>query len=1098
MPESPLIAAGAQIAPINAAPLHTNRMFTGLWTQRSPLRDAATTFLLEKFYSATRFESLIGGQNTEITTRLTLARRPGSSVYNSQSFPPINRFYEFRAFQNGAENIHVMASVDANASSEELFIATVQVSASGSYPFYIYTLIVTFTAAVPPILPGQTYTFAGVTNYPRLNGLVLAPLAAYRGLTADQQAFNFSPLGTAYGPAADTGHAIVDPAAGSPTVRDVTGPATNLTLLNKNPYAGRTSFQSVGNILFFGDGYDQKKWVLSKQAWAANTVFAPGDFIVDPNNNLQLAIGAQTGAVTGIAVKNNVATVFLNALTPLEIPIGAQLNFSAQTTIAALAGTAQTVTEVENAAQFSFNYVHADLAFSVETGSVDTGTGITGGAAPGFAAAPEAVTPDGGAQWESMGPSVQNWGFAAPANAPTVTQAAAPTLYPNWQASTWYAPLFVILIGSDLFQLTTAGTTGGAAPAWNHAIGSTTPETGPGTAVWTCLGPAAWVSGATYAVGACVQATFTYYITSQQYVYDPASDTWSWQDAQTPVTVTCLFQALTAGATAPWTAGQPPWPNGLGTTQVDGAVTWINRGTAPGWPGATQTLSLDATILDSQLNLESPQEMGETGTAALAWAGGQGSYIVDNAQLWLNGGPYGKANTGAWVYAYSGENGVTRHIGTASPRSLPITVSAGKLVVLQGQGLADPQITELVLWRTLQGGTTLLYLGTIPNPGAGQSWIYTDTTPDSGLNELETAPINDVNNPPPAGFMPKCYYLGRIWGWVANVLQWSGGPDTVTGSGDEAFSPLNQATFPSLGVTCWPSSIGLLCYTNSDVWMMLGQGTAASPFYVINFQQGVGLGSEDALAVNGSTGYGMLTSGQVVSMDPGAGELEVGFPIGDQFDALYTPANTYCAWHQGSSRDMALYVADGAQGWFRMSAVAAPESGNVWSPRAVIEGGVKAIASVETAPGQKRLLLGPATLGNPILMRDDSTYQDNATPYPAFADIGSLVLAQPGTTVGVQFITVEETAIEGAAPAGVGVLFDEIGGSFSSLTRSSADPPNQPRSSSLTINRWWAMQNARPVTCRHMQIEISWPAANVANELLTYTLYGRLPEKARK
>jgi hypothetical protein len=75
-------------------------MFTGLWTNRNPLRDAATTFLMEKYYSASRTDSLIDGLNMEITPKLTLRRRPGTSVYNSAIFPPINRFYEFRTFNN--------------------------------------------------------------------------------------------------------------------------------------------------------------------------------------------------------------------------------------------------------------------------------------------------------------------------------------------------------------------------------------------------------------------------------------------------------------------------------------------------------------------------------------------------------------------------------------------------------------------------------------------------------------------------------------------------------------------------------------------------------------------------------------------------------------------------------------------------------------------------------------------------------------------------------------------------------------------------------------------------------------------------------------
>jgi hypothetical protein len=280
---------------------------------------------------------------------------------------------------------------------------------------------------------------------------------------------------------------------------------------------------------------------------------------------------------------------------------------------------------------------------------------------------------------------------------------------------------------------------------------------------------------------------------------------------------------------------------------------------------------------------------------------------------------------------------------------------------------------------------------------------------------------------------------------------------------------------------------------------VLGQGTQSSPFYTVNFQQGVGLGGQDALTINGSTAYAMLTSGQVVSMDPGAGETEIGFPIGDLFDESYTPAATYCAWHQGSSRDMALYVADGSTGWFRMAPVAAPESGNVWSPQAQIVNGVRAIASIEITPGVKRLLLGPAVQGQPILQCDLKTRADNGTGYPVYTNIGSIVMAQPGGTAGLQFITTEELGIAGASRCSVGVLTDEISGTFVTLRKTSNDPPNLPPSKTVIATRFWASQGPDVIQkLRHMQTQISWPAENFANELLTYTIYGRLPEKARK
>ena len=95
--------------PTKYADLNQDSIFTGLWTQRSPLRDAATPFLQRKFYGATRIDSLIDGANVELTNRLTLARRPGHLVYNSSTFSSINAFIGFRQYTAGSEVIKVIA-----------------------------------------------------------------------------------------------------------------------------------------------------------------------------------------------------------------------------------------------------------------------------------------------------------------------------------------------------------------------------------------------------------------------------------------------------------------------------------------------------------------------------------------------------------------------------------------------------------------------------------------------------------------------------------------------------------------------------------------------------------------------------------------------------------------------------------------------------------------------------------------------------------------------------------------------------------------------------------------------------------------------------
>ncbi len=100
--------AGAQPQkPTRFAPIYNGRWSSGIWTNRSPLRDGPTTRIVEKYYGAAG-DALIGGSNTEITNRLTLARRPGNPVYDSNTYVDVDSFYSFRMFSQTQEQIDVM------------------------------------------------------------------------------------------------------------------------------------------------------------------------------------------------------------------------------------------------------------------------------------------------------------------------------------------------------------------------------------------------------------------------------------------------------------------------------------------------------------------------------------------------------------------------------------------------------------------------------------------------------------------------------------------------------------------------------------------------------------------------------------------------------------------------------------------------------------------------------------------------------------------------------------------------------------------------------------------------------------------------------
>src|SRR5271156_2020758 len=79
------------------APIFNPRMSSGIWTNRSALRDATTTRDQEKYYGANG-DALIAGENVEITNKLTLARRYGNTLFDSATYSNVDRFYDFHLF----------------------------------------------------------------------------------------------------------------------------------------------------------------------------------------------------------------------------------------------------------------------------------------------------------------------------------------------------------------------------------------------------------------------------------------------------------------------------------------------------------------------------------------------------------------------------------------------------------------------------------------------------------------------------------------------------------------------------------------------------------------------------------------------------------------------------------------------------------------------------------------------------------------------------------------------------------------------------------------------------------------------------------------
>lgn len=964
---SPLEQAGAVKEPSEYAALSMDRSITGLWTQRSPLRDADVPYLYGKFYSASRFDSLIDGINREITSKLTYKRRPGNSVFNTNSFPPANSIYSYSRITSGNEVVRV-------------------------------------------IYDGQDGTIYDAT------------------------------------------------------------PGQKSTIFVKSSGAGKARFQGVNTELFFTDGVENKKW-LQPGPWSAQTSIlttelAVGDIILDGNGAIEFLLSFQVGTVTNVQVASNVVILTFSG-TNFSVTQGMSfsLTLGTATFLNGIKLFAQSVVPSGSTFIVTASFAHAPYASTADSGPAVTNDigapATTGATVPTWTHIYGHQTTDGLSTWFCYNNSagfytlpVYDWQPPGPVNAPTIAAVSNGTTMTIWQPLTLMAARSIVLGVNGLINGTLAGgRTGNTLPLFSDPS-------------WPVANPIISDGGV------------------------------SWQASN-----------WLGGGTVP-----APWQKSI-------AVTSTNN------PGGD-------CIVDPNGNLQmAANGTGSTGTTQPTWNTAYGGSTTDSGITWVNFGPYfALAFQGRqYAYAFHCIDGSVTSLSPLSPSTNGVldgvTISALGAGYAGGGGGAnniDPQMDSVWIFHTADGESTPLFLTSIPNPGSQATWTFTDQSVDELLIAELPGPQGDSNDPPPVGMTAPIYHLGRIFAIYENGVIGSGGPNVLVGNGNTAFNPAFFFPVPEQPIRLFSAmtSAGpaILIWCRSNIYSILGQGTTTSPFQQASrYMADCGIQSYDAVTQIGSTYYAFgdtaLVGGNIVgkafSLDPATGYVEYGFPIGDQFESvttgaggeipnsgvplgyLYNPANTFVTWAQLGSGDTALYVCDGSIGWFRYSPVASPESGFLWSPRAVIVGGTSAVQAIVTQPGVTQLLIAPASTGQ-ILFRDRTVNQDNGVSYPSYDVKGCIQLCVSGEVGEVAHVHVISMP-EGKRPK-VGLLFGEIiattAAPFSWYSRTSSEPPTLAPSQSLYSDRYTMLSKGVTPKCLFFQLGMDYGTQNFPDETLMFSVYG--------
>jgi len=1076
---NPFTQNGALPEATEYAALSMNRYISGLITQASQLSDPAVPYLQEKFYSASRYDRLIDGLNIEMSSRMTPVRAPGSSVFNSNTFPAANSFYPWKTLRNNVEAIRVLE----DGADGTLYDAT----------------------------PGQ----------------ISAIFAASAGA----------------------------------------GPNRMLGLPNAQFYAG--------------NGVDQKKW-LFPGGWQASTNVLPGTLInqgAEPGV-LYMALGGITVPVVATAVSGAGSSwqhlVYVN---PQQVPanfanlVGVEVAFSGLTTDTTLNGQTLAVDKVLSSTLGIFQVTTttgAAQAYTPDTGQGTTGNGTTNGTVPTFNATRLAVTQDAGQQWKCYGPAVQNTGLVAPLVPPTLTPVAGRFWLPNTAF-----PQFTSLLDSNgniEVVASTSGTnrSGPVYPTWSASPAAAqlvaTNLTGVPAAtgnnfntVYQNTSPNTELhSGWGLVIAGNSIAVFDLLVGPTN---PPTMNTWGTTFTATDRAGTGSNGKLgfmfsvppgwfynlgvagdVSGTPGGWdAAAQVPvatgiaTPGGANAVTVDGGLTWYNLGQPGIWQADAANAGVTGScLIDSNGNLQwlFDGAGGTSGVTEPTWGTTLGAAVTDGGLTWKCisvGGSGSSLSYQSLQYAYS-THAVDGSVSTASPVAViyggvlgeaPAVLDPILTLAATSPGLfTDPQIDQIWIWRTVQGGATLILEDQIPADGLTNTFSYGEagiadasTLGLASLNALIPAPVADANDPPTATSLPMCYAFQRVWWADGNLVRYSGGPDTLAGNGNTAQPPVNFIAFLGKVYAIIPVTVqngGLIVYTSSGIQIILGTGTATNPFYSTTYYRSVNVVNYNAISLFNTTMFVMEATGKVSAIaveypfNPATGYTEIGQPIGDQFQkvttggistALYNPATAFVAWNSESTEENALYVADGVVGWFRLNFLNNPESGAVWSPRRAIAGGTSAVQSIETSPGINQLLIGPAagTTG-PILVRDSSTNQDDGTDFGApYATIGGLVLAGAGEVAEIAFVTLDSVKV-GTAPT-IAMLFGEIAATvnapFVSYLEQTADPPLVKRTpQSVYAQRFEMLQGKVTPKCRYLQMKVQWTAENAASELLAHAIYG--------
>jgi hypothetical protein len=1102
---------GQKQKPTRFVSLFTSRFISGMYTNRSLLRGPLQA-IYSDFYHLGATDALCDGLNSEISIRQTAIRRPGNYKYcTQQTAAAIDGFYSFHEASGSIQVIaDSLTDVEVVTPTSITSIFTKSAGAGQGYFQGInQTLYITdgvdFETYTPGILnpntgkPVWNMGGAGPTVAPTL---VITPTGSAG--VAWAASTMFTTMGLLVDAANNVQQLVSVNASGTNSTNFGTsangapdfsgGPGTSVTESTGTPI----TWTNWGPVVAWSPHHNYTNYTIGGTDAAPSVIYDPVSkscYFVD---NPSLGSG-QSGSTK--PPFNGVAGSIFNDGSIKWYCLG---NSGAETPGVWKPGTVYPVCNASGSSWATHCIVAPTTIAAAGIGSANStpvylwvssgGTsGNSAGYIPSWATSAGNPTLDGDLVWNCLGSS---------------TWAA----HHNYLAWTFSSTNFsVVRDGGNLYVcISSTGPSGAVSPTFNTGYGQQTQDgTNPGTAAfigvtWTCVGTSlSWAP-----------ATQWYYPDGG---FVPPQPSQAYGGATLVDTNGNNQYVINSGKSK--TAPHPTWA-AIGSNTTDGTVTWFaaSKFTSAGFAwtkGYGYVYEYYARTASDYYNTNSPPlQIPNTNSPNIT-------------------GPLGPP-----VGNQSGA------ITNASPLTQIVGGDLGAQVLITMVGSTDPQYDTILVFRSADGfgaSGPYLFLTAIPMPpmqgalpGIAQIIDYMPDLPTNllpGLDPLQSAAVGDENSPPPGSFgsseftpaasatptlaapgtglIGLVYWLGRMWGFVGNTVFASGGPDTMVGNGFTSWPAINSFPFDSNIVRLMPSGSWLIVFTTTDIYVIAG-GPAIADFYSQLLAPGVGLLSWNAVTMMLGLPYLFSSDRQFITIDPSGGFTRIGHPIGDKLVA-YDPSLAYVTYHSYGDREHALFVANGSSEWYRCDPNPTPDSqltGPIWSPKAVIAAGFKAVMSIETSPGVKQLLIGPPAAGY-ILARDSNftVFADNASTYDSYLTMGNIVLAHPGQMAELAFVECDFTQV-GSQPT-VLVLLDELsatnGAAFESISNEFiSDPPEMygPTATPKTLwmNRYYFGQTSPgnpnnepiPAWCKFLQLRINFGNDTAQNELQAFSIFGAL------